>query len=248
MIRSWIGSILFTSLLFVSAAIWGILVLALGVFGYSAMYAAVRLWSRGILALLRFFCGLDYSVTGLGNLPAQNAVILMKHSSSWETIAQFVLFPRQTWVLKRELIWAPILGWVLFLLKPIPIDGKGGRAAVEQVIRAGQRRLEQGLWVVIFPEGTRVPAGQTGRFGLSGTLLAQAAGRPIIPVAHNAGYYWPRRGMLKRPGTIQVVVGDPIATADRDPRQLNAGIRAWIEAEIAAMSQPSESDPYRTSA
>jgi 1-acyl-sn-glycerol-3-phosphate acyltransferase len=236
--RGWIGSIVFTTILFVSVAVYGVAVLLLSIFGYRVTYAATRFWARLILALLRVLCGLGYSVRGLENLPDENAVILMKHSSSWETIAQLVLFPRQTWVMKRELIWAPILGWVIFLLKPIPIDRKGGRTAVEQVIRAGRQRLEQGLWVVIFPEGTRIPAGETGRFGLSGTLLAQAAGRPIVPVAHNAGYFWPRRGLLKRQGTIDVVVGKPIPTVNRDPRELNAEVRAWIEAEVAAMSDP----------
>ena len=234
--REWLGSVVFTTILFVSVAVYGLVVLALGLFGYRAMYAGVRFWSRGILGLLRVLCGLDYSVRGLENLPAENAVILMKHSSSWETISQLVLFPRQTWVMKRELIWAPILGWVIFLLKPIPIDRKGGRAAVEQVIEAGQRRLREGLWVVIFPEGTRVPAGQMGRFGMSGALLAQAAGKPIVPVAHNAGLFWPRRGLRKRPGTIQVVVGQPISTLGREPREINAEAKAWIEAEIGQMS------------
>ena len=236
--RGRVGSVVFTTILFVSVVVYGVGVLVLSIFGYRATYAATRFWARLILALLRVLCGLGYSVRGLEHLPDENAVILMKHSSSWETIAQLVLFPRQTWVMKRELIWAPILGWVIFLLKPIPINRKGGRTAVEQVIRAGKRRLEQGLWVVIFPEGTRVPAGETGRFGLSGTLLAQAAGRPIVPVAHNAGYFWPRRGLLKRQGTIDVVVGKPVPTVNRDPRELNAEVRAWIEAEVAAMSDP----------
>lgn len=235
--RERVGSIVFTAILFVSVALFGLVVLMLGLFGYRAMYAGVRFWARGILGMLRVLCGLDYTVRGLEHLPGENAVILMKHSSSWETIAQLVLFPHQTWVMKRELIWAPILGWVIFLLKPIPIDRKGGRAAVEQVIAAGQRRLSEGLWVVIFPEGTRVPAGQMGRFGLSGTLLAQAAGRPVIPVAHNAGLFWPRRGLRKRSGTIQVVVGQPISTRDRDPREINAEVKDWIEAEITQMSE-----------
>jgi 1-acyl-sn-glycerol-3-phosphate acyltransferase len=191
-----------------------------------------------MLTLLRRLCGLGYSVRGLERLPARSTVILMKHSSSWEAIAQLVLFPRQTWVLKQELIWAPILGWAIFALKPIAIDRKGGRAAVEQVLHRGQRRLAEGLWVVIFPEGTRVPAGQTRRYGMSGTLLAQAAGRPIVPVAHNAGYYWPRRSLLKHAGTIEVVVGDPIETADRDPREINAEVQSWIESEIARMPKP----------
>jgi 1-acyl-sn-glycerol-3-phosphate acyltransferase len=233
--RQWLGSVLFTSVLFVSVLLYGPVALVLRLFGYGVYYASIRWWCRAILGLLRVLCGLHYRVRGLDGLPSENSVILMKHSSSWETIAQILLFPRQTWVLKRELIWAPILGWAIFFLQPIAIDRRGGRAAVEQVIRQGRQRLDDGLWVVIFPEGTRVPVGESRRFGLSGTLLAQAAGRAIVPVAHNAGHFWPRRSLKKHPGTIEVVVGKPIATDGREPRELNAEAQAWIEAELAAM-------------
>lgn len=235
----WLGSIVFTSIMFVSVVVYGPVALVSRLFGYRAFYGAVLLWCRGMLLLLRGLCGLRHEVSGIENLPEQNGVILMKHSSSWETIAQLLLFPRQTWVLKRELIWAPILGWAIAFLQPIAIDRKGGRAAVAQVVELGRRRLEQGLWVVIFPEGTRVPAGKTGRFGLGGTLLAQATGRPVVPVAHNAGYFWPRRGLFKRPGVIEVVVGPPIATLNRDPREINAEVQAWIESAIDGMGRPS---------
>src|SRR5690606_22674463 len=134
------------------------------------------------------------------HLPSRNAIVLMKHSSAWETLAQLQIFPKQTWVIKRELMWAPFLGWVLPLLKPIAIDRRGGRDAVRQVIEQGTQRLEDGFWVVIFPEGTRVPPGQTRRYGLSGALLASETGRTVVPVAHNAGLFWPRRGWVKRPG------------------------------------------------
>lgn len=236
--RQCLGSLIFTTLLFISVLVYGPIALVVRLFGYRVYYAAVALWCHAILALLRIFCGLDHVVRGLEHLPARNAVILMKHSSSWEAIAQIVLFPRQTWVLKRELMWVPILGWAIFFLRPIPIDRKGGRTAVDQVLRYGRKRLDGGLWVVIFPEGTRVAAGQTKRYGISGTLLAQAAGRPIVPVAHNAGFFWPRRSLLKRSGTIEVVVGPPIETVDRDAREINTEIQSWIEAEIAAMPEP----------
>lgn len=234
--RQWLGSLAFTTILFVSVLVYGPVVLVLRVFGYGVCYRGVQLWCGAMLAALRLLCRLDYRVSGLERLPDRNSIILMKHSSSWETIAQLLLFPRQTWVLKRELVWAPILGWAIFVLRPIAINRKGGRAAVEQVISQGRRRLEQGLWVVIFPEGTRVPAGQTRRYGLSGALLAQATGREIVPVAHNAGHFWPRRSLLKRAGRIEVVVGEPIATAERDAREITAEVQAWIEAELAAMA------------
>jgi 1-acyl-sn-glycerol-3-phosphate acyltransferase len=233
--RQRLGSVLFTTLLFASVALYGPIALASRLFGYRTMYAAVELWARAMLWLLDGLCDLGYEVQGLEHLPAENGVILMKHSSAWETIAQLCLFPRQTWVMKRELIWAPILGWAIFCLKPIPINRKGGRTAVEQVIRHGCRRLEEGLWIVIFPEGTRVPLGQTRRYGLGGALLAREAGRDIVPVAHNAGAFWPRRSLLKRAGTIRVVIGPPIPTAGREPRAINQAVQDWIESALRAM-------------
>lgn len=236
--RQWLASVAFTSVLFVAAALWGLVVLLAAPLGRRVVYAMVRGWARFILALLARLCRLDYAVEGLERLPASNTVVLVKHSSAWETIAQFVIFPRQTWVLKRELLWAPILGWVLLLLRPIAIDRRAGGSAVQQVLQQGAARLREGLWVVIFPEGTRVPAGQTRRYGLSGALLASSLGKPVVPVAHNAGRFWPRRGWLKRAGTIRVVIGEPIPTAGRDPREINEEVRGWIDARLREMGPP----------
>ena len=187
-----------------------------------------------------------FTVEGLEHLPRESAVVLVKHSSAWETLAQIKIFPRQTWVLKRELLWAPVLGWVLLLLKPIAIDRHAGRSAVQQVIEQGRRRLEEGLWVIIFPEGTRVAVGQTRRYGLSGALLAAASGRPVVPVAHNAGHFWPRRGVLKRRGLIRVVIGAPIPTVGRDPRAVNADVEAFIETTLRAIAPSGASTQARS--
>jgi 1-acyl-sn-glycerol-3-phosphate acyltransferase len=233
--KQWLASIVFTSTLFVSAALWGLAALLAAPFGRDAVYGVARAWARFILSLLACLCRLDYTVEGLERLPKSNTVILVKHSSAWETIAQLAIFPRQCWVLKRELLWAPILGWVLMLLRPIAINRGAGRSAVQQVLKKGTARIQEGLWVVIFPEGTRVPAGETRRYGLSGALLASALGRPVVPVAHNAGAFWPRRGLFKKAGTIRVVVGEPIATAGRDPREINEDVRRWIEGRLREM-------------
>lgn len=230
--RAWVGSLAFTTFMFGSVAVYGLVVVLAAPFGHRRVYRMVRGWAHATLALLERCCGLGYCVEGLERLPRDNAVVLLKHSSAWETIAQIEIFPVQTWVLKRELLWAPVLGWVLLLLKPIAIDRRGGRAAVQQVVEAGRRRLDEGLWVMIFPEGTRVPAGQVRRYGMSGALLARAAGRPVVPVAHNAGDFWPRRGLLKRPGKIRVVIGPPVPTAGRDPRDINEDVQRWIEATL----------------
>jgi 1-acyl-sn-glycerol-3-phosphate acyltransferase len=233
--RQWIGSILFTTYLFLSVPVYGVVVLLSAPFPHRVTYRLVLVWIDSVLWLLKRLCRLDYTVTGLEHLPRDNTVLLIKHSSAWETLAQLRIFPVQTWVLKRELLWAPFLGWVLLLLKPIAINRKGGSSAVQQVLTQGRERLREGFWVAIFPEGTRVPVGQTRRYGLSGALLAATTGKPVVPVAHDAGKYWPRRGWLKRPGTIRVVIGPPIPTAGRDPREINEEAQRWIEDRVAEL-------------
>jgi 1-acyl-sn-glycerol-3-phosphate acyltransferase len=232
-VRQWIGSILFTLYLFVSVPIYGTLVLLTAPFPRRVTYAGALAWVDTVLWLLRVLCRLEYRVEGREHLPTRNCVVLMKHSSAWETIAQLRIFPPQTWVLKRELMWAPVLGWVLWLLKPIAIDRRGGGGAVQQVLEQGRARLAEGLWVMIFPEGTRMPVGQTRRYGMSGALLAAAEGLPIVPVAHDSGYFWPRRGWLKKPGTIRVVIGPAIDTKGVEPRAVNEQAQQWIEATLA---------------
>jgi 1-acyl-sn-glycerol-3-phosphate acyltransferase len=236
--RQWLGSAAFTLYLFLSVAFYGTVLLPTLVLPRRVAYAAARGWAGSVMFALRLLCRLDYVVEGAEHLPATSTVVLVKHSSAWETIAQLRIFPRQTWVLKRELIWIPIFGWVLMKLGPIAIDRKGGRAAVQQVLTQGQQLLAEGTWVVIFPEGTRVPAGETRRYGMSGALLAEAAGLPVVPVAHNAGDYWPRRSWLKRPGRIRVVIGPPISTAGVDPRIVNELTQRWIEDTVARLRAP----------
>lgn len=230
-----LGSAVFTLYLFASVVIFGLAVLPTVVLPRRVPYAGAKAWARSVLWMLRWLCGLEYRVEGTEHLPKSTAVVLMKHSSAWETVAQLVIFPPQTWVLKRELTWIPVFGWVLLGLRPIAIDRKGGRSAVQQVLQLGQRRLAEGNWVVIFPEGTRVPAGETRRYGMSGALLAQSAGVPVIPVAHNAGDYWARRSWLKRRGTIRVVIGPPIATVGIDARVVNELTQRWIEDTVARL-------------
>jgi 1-acyl-sn-glycerol-3-phosphate acyltransferase len=241
-VRQWLGSIAFTLYLFISVPLYGALVLGTAPLPHRTTYRATQAWVTSVLFMLKWLCRLTYVVEGAEHLPAQNTVLLIKHSSAWETLAQLKIFPPQTWVIKRELMWVPFLGWVLKLLKPIAIDRRGGSSAVQQVLEQGARHLDDGLWVAIFPEGTRVPVGETRRYGLSGALLASAAGRAIVPVAHNAGDYWPRRGWLKRPGTVRVVIGPPIATTGREPRDINDEAQRWIEATVAQIR------PQRTAA
>ena len=232
-LRQLLGSVAFTAYLFVSVVPYSCWVLLTApVTPRDHAWRAARSWAGTVLALLRILCGLDYRLEGAEHLPDRDAVVLMKHSSAWETIAQLVLFPNQVWVMKRQLLWVPFFGWALAVFSPIAIDRKGGRQAVEQVLRQGQQRLAEGLWVMIFPEGTRVAPGERRRYGLSGALLAAVAERPVVPVTHNAGDYWPRRGVMKRAGTIRMVIGPPIEAAGRSPRDVNRDVESWIETTL----------------
>ncbi len=233
--RQWIGSILFTLLFSISAIVWSVFVTATLPLPRAIAYRLVLTWVDGVFYLLKVLCRLDYEVTGQENIPAQNTVVLLKHSSAWETLVEMKIFPPQTWVIKRELMWAPFIGWALLALNPIAINRRAGSTAVDQVITTGTNRLQAGLWVMIFPEGTRMRPGETRRYGVSGALLAQANERPVVPVAHNAGNYWPRRGWLKRPGTIRVAIGPPIDTRGRSARDINLQAQNWIETTIADM-------------
>ena len=226
------GSLFFTGFLFVWTFLYAIpFAIACLFLPFPRRFPLARGWAASLLWVLKWSCGLEHRVEG-APLPAGCHVAFWKHSSSWETIAMMVLFPRQVWVLKRELQWIPVVGLALRQMHAIAIDRKAGHAAVAQVIEQGKERLLEGDWVMFFPEGTRMPAGETRRYGVSGTLLAAKAGRLIVPVAHNAGYYWPRRGLRKRPGTVRVVIGPAIAPGTREVREVNDEIQGWIEATV----------------
>jgi 1-acyl-sn-glycerol-3-phosphate acyltransferase len=200
----------------------------------SAAGCAGALLGRVLLGAL-LLCGPHGG--GREHLPAGQHVALMKHSSAWETFAQAVILPPQAWVLKRELTWIPFVGWGLRMLRCISIDRGAGGVAVRQMIEQGLKRLAEGLWIVVFPEGTRMPPGETRRYGAGGAAIAVATGALVVPVAHNAGYFWPRRGMLKKPGTIRVVIGPPIESRGRDVREINDEAQRFIEAHSQPPSQ-----------
>jgi 1-acyl-sn-glycerol-3-phosphate acyltransferase len=231
-----LGSLFFTGFLFAWTFLYAIpFVLICAVLPFRRRFPLARFWATTLLWVLKWSCALDYRVEG-APLPAGCHIAFWKHSSSWETLAMMVLFPRQVWVLKRELLWIPVVGIAVRQMHAIAIDRKAGHSAVSQVIEQGKDRLAEGDWVMIFPEGTRMPAGETRRYGVSGTLLAAASGALIVPVAHNAGYYWPRRGLLKKPGTVRVVIGAPFSAAGREARALNEEMQHWVEARVKELA------------
>ena len=196
-----------------------------------ARYRVISGWSRIVLWCLRHLCGVRWRVEGGERLPARPAVILSKHQSAWETLAFQQIFPPQVHVLKRELLWIPFFGWGLAMMSPIAIDRSRGMAAMRRIARRGRERLEQGFWVVVFPEGTRVAPGERRKYQLGGAWLAAHAGAPIVPVAHNAGRIWPRNAFTKHAGEVTVRIGAPIESAGRDPETINAMVEEWIETQ-----------------
>lgn len=198
-------------------------------------YRFITLWSLFIVWWAKVIIGLDYEVIGLERLPKGPAIILCKHQSAWETLALQKIFPPQVWVLKKELLRVPFFGWALSLLDPIAIDRSSGKQAFSQLIEQGRQRLQAGRWVVIFPEGTRTAPGQTTRYKTGGAALALATETLIVPVAHNAGLFWPRRSFLKKPGKIRMVVGPAIDPKGLSVDEINQKVQTWIEDTMAAL-------------
>ncbi len=241
-VELWTRALLFYAGLAVSTLILApVCVLSLPM-RFGLRYRVVSIWVHFNMWWLAKSCRLTHRVEGLENVPDTPAVVLCKHQSAWETIALNLIFRPQVWVLKRELLCIPLFGWALAALRPIAIDRSAGLSAIEQVIRQGRERLAAGCWVVVFPEGTRVAPGERGRYRFGGAKLAQRTGCPVVPVAHNAGDYWPRNSFLKRPGSIRVVIGPPITSERRRAVDINRLAEEWIESTVARIRSEEATD------
>lgn len=229
-------STLFSLVFVITIPLFAVFTLLCFPFPFRIRYAVATRWARLNLWSLTRICKLRYEVSGREHIPNDTAIIFSKHQSAWETLALQEIFPPQVWVLKRELLWVPFFGWSLALLGSIAIDRKAGRRAIDQLVAQGRQRLESGRWVVVFPEGTRVAPGQRGRYRIGGAVLAEQTGHSIVPVAHNAGEFWPRRGFIKRPGVIQVVIGPPITAQGRAATDLLKQAENWIEDTMSRIS------------
>jgi 1-acyl-sn-glycerol-3-phosphate acyltransferase len=193
-------------------------------------------WSKLNIWALKFFCGLTYRVEGKENIPKQNCIILAKHQSAWETIVLITLIPGpKSWVLKRELLYVPVFGWIMYYFRPIAIDRKSRSKALEQIIEQGIDRLKSGNNVIIFPEGTRVAPGTRKRYGVGGAILAEKSAYPVLPVAHNAGVFWRRRDIRKYPGIVDVRIGPLIETEGRRALEINRQAEEWIEQTVSSL-------------
>lgn len=235
-------NLLFFVVFVVSIVIWGVFVVLAIPLPYRWRWNIVNAWVHLVLFWLRITCGIRYEVRGLENLPKDTAIIMSKHQSTWETIGFQAIFPPHVWVLKQELLKIPFFGWGLKSLNAIAIDRDSGRKAIVQVVRQGQERLDAGRWVVVFPEGTRTAPGTQGRYKIGGAVLAVKTGYPVVPVAHNAGEYWPKHWLYKYPGVITVSIGPVIDSQELTADDLMQKVEDWIETEMRVISKTPYSD------
>jgi len=199
-------------------------------------YAIGSSWAKMNMRFLRWFCKLDYEIRGRENIPDEACLVISNHQSTWETLAFQDFLPNQLWVLKKELFRVPIFGWGLALMSPIAIDRKAGKKAIDQIVEQGEKKLSAGRWVIIFPEGTRISPGVESKYKMGGFIFASRIDHPVLPVAHNAGEFWPRHSFIKYPGTITVSIGEPLNAQGMDATEVKEKVEGWIRQELSQIS------------
>lgn len=233
---TWLRSAVFLVGGVLITALFGVLVPLAGPFSFRMAAGLASTYAGIMIKWAEWTCGIRHAVSGWENVPDFPVILMAKHQSAWETLFMASRFPPQCWIVKRELLWLPFVGWGLMAIRCIAIDRSSGKTAREQVVEQGARRLKQGMWISIFPEGTRVAPGQRGRYGIGGALLATRTGTPILPMAHNAGEMWPRYAFRKVPGTVKVVIGPLIRSEGRDAVSVTADVESWIEGQMRVIS------------
>jgi 1-acyl-sn-glycerol-3-phosphate acyltransferase len=232
-------SLVFMLAMTIATLIWAPLCLLFAPLPYRGRYFMTGLWNRFVLATLRVVCGVRHQVKGAENLPDSPAIVLAKHQSAWETIFLYLAMPRPlVYVFKKELLYIPFFGWGLALLRMIPIDRSKTRDAFGLVTEHGRRRLADGQWIIMFPEGTRSPVGGQGKYKSGGARLAIETNTIVVPIALNSGECWPKNSFIKKPGLITVSIGKPISPAGKTPAALMQQVENWIESEMRVISSP----------
>lgn len=214
----------------ISIFIYSLVCCAARVFPLSVRLKLVVAYLKVYFVVLKKVCLLDYRVEGLEHIPAtQNGILMCKHSSVWETFFLPMMFHVPAAIAKKELAYVPFFGWGFSATDPIYINRQDKKGAIKEILEKGERCLQSGRWIMVFPEGTRVPYGEIGQYKMGGARLAVTSGYPILPIAHNAGRFWPRRQFIKQPGTVTVVIGPLIETKGRKAEEVLAEAKDWIE-------------------
>ncbi len=212
------------------------------------IYQMARAWLSLSVWAARVICGVRWRVHGQHNLPDFPVIVLSKHQSTWETFALPMICPKPlAFVFKRELIFIPFFGWVLWRLDMVHIDRSSRIEAWSRIAEQGKRLLSKGHWVIMFPEGTRSARGAIeGKYKTGGTRLAVQTQTPVLPIAVTSSRCWPRKSFVLRPGVIDVSIGPPIAIGTLSPNALMQEVQSWIEAEMqrldpqAYLAEPQE--------
>ena len=239
---SWLLALLRSTLhmlfMFVTVIPYALMIVLASLFGASGkkLYVFAQRWLSLSIAAARVIMGIRYEIHGYENLPVGEtspAILLVKHQSTYETFLMPAIMPHPlAYVFKKELLSVPFFGWAMGRLDMIHIDRKQRSRAFAKVVQQGRRLMQEGVWVIMFPEGTRIPRGQKGEYKTGGARLAIAAGVPIIPIAVTSARCWPTRAFVKTPGVVDISIGQPIATDNRSAEELMLEVETWIEAEM----------------
>ena len=198
-------------------------------------YRLMSGYSHCIIWLLEVLCNLKLEIIGKENISDDPVIYMAKHQSAWETLTmQGILPPNSSWIVKKSLVYVPIFGLAVLAADPIAINRKNKKDALQSIIKQGKKKIATGRNIIVFPEGTRTGYGEDTRYKLGAAKLAIATQASVIPIAHNAGKYWKRRGIKKYPGTIRFEIGQPIETKDRDAIELTKEVKDWIESRLQA--------------
>lgn len=228
----WPRSVLFQlGYVVITIVISSLFIFLFPIFTPKLRYSLARVWCNSVLTWLRLTCGVRYEIIGLENLPDSPCVIVSNHQSSWETLFFYSLVSPASPILKKELLNIPLWGWALRLLKPIAIDRANKREAGKSLLTQGRARLRDGNWIILFPEGRRSPPQTVAKFSRSGAKLAISSGVPVLPIAHNAGDYWPKGRFIKTPGLIRVSIGVPIDTTEANASAVSLECETWIRSQ-----------------
>ena len=229
----YIRSIVYTALMFLTFLVLApIALLPRPIINKEKRWQIAKTWATVNIFLSKRLCGLSYRISGLENIPEQKCVVFVKHSSVYEIFIMLKHFSPSSWVGKHELMYLPIFRGVFKKFKLIPVKRGHGSSEINKVREAGKERLQSGNWIIIFPEGTRMPFDKSKRYGLSGAILASETGSKILPISHNAGKFWKRRGWIKHPGSVEFIIGKPLETRDLSLDEINAASKKWIDANV----------------
>ncbi len=240
MLRSsslFLRSALFIFIMAVATMIWAFVCFLAAPLPYNQRYFITSRWNVFVIWAAKVICGIRHEIKGLDNCPDAPVILLCKHQSFWETVFLLCNMPRPlVFVFKKEILYIPFFGWGMALLRMIPIDRSKGKDAFKNIVVQGKRRLADGQWIIMFPEGTRIPVGEKGKYKSGGTRLAIEVNVPVLPIAHNSGECWPKGALIKTPGLITVSIGKPISPEGHTPESMMRLVEDWIESEMRVIS------------